>query len=186
MIEPEEGSEIVIDDCDILKLGLNDLRNRLAIIPQDAVLFSGSVRFNLDPFTEYNDNEIWDILKKCELYEFIHNKNDKLDYLVGENGSNFSHGQKQLICIGRALLKKSKILFLDEATSSIDKYTDKLIQKVIRKQFTNTTILCIAHRLQTIIDYDKIMVLSNGDIIEYDTPTNLLNKNRNDKTAIFK
>ena len=171
---------------DCLKLGLKDLRTNLSIIPQDPVLFSGTIRFNLDPFDEHSDEEVWNILKKCELYEFINNKEDQLQCTVLEDGSNFSQGQKQLICIGRALLKKSKILLLDEATSSIDKHTDKLIQKLIREQFKDRTVLCIAHRLETIIDYDKIMVLDKGKIIEYDTPENLLSKDESDKTAIFK
>ena len=171
---------------DCLKLGLKDLRTSLSIIPQDPVLFSGTIRFNLDPFDEHSDHDIWDILRKCELYDFINNKEDKLECAVLEDGSNFSQGQKQLICIGRALLKKSKILLLDEATSSIDKYTDRLIQKLITEQFKDRTVLCIAHRLETIIDYDKIMVLDKGEIIEYDTPQNLLNKDEDDKSAIFK
>ena len=186
MVEPEIDSIINIDGINCLRLGLKDLRSNLSIIPQDPVLFSGTLRFNLDPFNEYNDNEVWDILKKCELYNFVSNLNNKLLYIVTEDGSNFSLGQKQLICIGRALLKKSKILLLDEATSSIDKYTDKLIQKLIRKEFKNKTVLCIAHRINTIIDYDKIMVLSNGFVIEYDLPQNILNKSDDDKTAIFK
>merc|ERR1712228_314932 len=127
-----------------------------------------------DPFGERSDDEIWDVLKKCELFEFIQSKEEKLEFMVSEGGNNFSSGQKQLLCIGRALLKKSKILALDEATSSIDKHTDGLIQTLIRKEFSDVTVLCIAHRLDTIIDYDKIIVLSKGKVLEYDTPQNLM------------
>ena len=123
-VEPEQGSIIKIDDIDCLCLGLKDLRSSLSIIPQDPVLFSGTIKFNLDPFNEHSDDEIWDILNKCELYELINSKEDKLECVVKED-EVISVKDKQLICIGRALLKKSKIL-LDEATSSIDKYTDKL------------------------------------------------------------
>ena len=181
LVEPEIDSVIEIDDINCLNLGLKDLRKSLSIIPQEPVLFSGTLRFNLDPFNEKSDDEIWDILSKCELKDFIDGKKDKLNYKVTEGGSNFSAGQKQLICIGRALLKKSKVLALDEATSSIDKHTDSLIQTLIRKEFNDVTVLCIAHRLDTIIDYDRIMVLSKGKIVEYDTPKNLLDEEKNKK-----
>eukprot|EP01083_Nonionella_stella_P072306 194855_1 len=182
LVEPEKpSSSILIDNVDCLKLGLKDLRSNLAIIPQDPVLLSGTLKFNLDPFDEYTDDEIWDVLKKIKLYNFINEKSDKLQFIVTENGNNFSCGQKQLICIGRALLKKTKILLLDEATSSIDKHTDQLIQNLIRKEFTDRTVLCIAHRLQTIIDYDKILVLANGSIIQFDAPKQLLK----DKNGAF-
>jgi len=178
LVEPEADSIVEIDGVDCLKLGLKDLRSSLSIIPQEPVLFSGTLRFNLDPFGERSDDEIWSVLKKCELFDFVNSKDEKLDFRVSEGGGNFSAGQKQLICIGRALLKKSKVLGLDEATSSIDKHTDSLIQTLIRKEFESITVLCIAHRLETIIDYDQIMVLSKGKIIEYGPPQTLLeNKN---------
>ena len=117
LVEPERnGSEIIIDGIDCLKLGLRDLRSNLSIIPQDPVLFSGTLRFNLDPFGQYTDDEMFDVLRKIELYEFVIKKQNGLDYIVAENGNNFSFGQKQLICIGRALLKDTRILLLDEAT----------------------------------------------------------------------
>ncbi len=178
LVEPTADSLIEIDGVDCLELGLKDLRTSLSIIPQEPVLFSGSLRFNLDPFGQKTEDEIWDVLRKCELYDFVHSKEEKLEFPVTEGGSNFSAGQKQLICIGRALLKQSKVLALDEATSSIDKHTDSLIQTLIRKEFKNITVLCIAHRLDTIVDYDKIMVLAKGKIVEYDSPQNLL-KNEN-------
>ncbi len=125
-----------------------------------------------------NEEQIWDILKKIKLYNFINDKSEKLQYKIAESGSNFSQGQKQLICIGRALLKQSKLLLLDEATSSIDKYTDQLLQNLIRKEFNDKTVLCIEHRINTIRDYDRIMVLSKGNIVEFDN-SNVLLKNKN-------
>ena len=174
LVEPSPGSVMEIDGVDCLRLGLKDLRSSLSIIPQEPVLFSGTLRFNLDPFGERSEEEIWSVLRKCELFEFVNSKEEKLDFAVSEGGGNFSAGQKQLVCIGRALLKKSKVLALDEATSSIDKHTDSLIQTLIRKEFESITVLCIAHRLETIIDYDQIMVLSKGRIIEYGPPQELL------------
>ena len=185
-VEPEQGSVIRIDGIDALSLGLKELRESISIIPQDPVLFSGTIRFNLDPFENHSDDAIWRVLESVELFDFVDKLEGKLEGVVKEDGSNFSQGQKQLICIGRALLKQSRILLLDEATSSIDKYTDQLIQKVIREQFKDRTVLCIAHRLETILDYDRIMVLSDGNIIEFDTPQNLLQKEDDDPNAIFK
>merc|ERR1712176_1252241 len=127
-----------------------------------------------DPFGARTDDEIWDVLQKVEMFQFVQSKEEKLEFVVSEGGQNFSAGQKQLICIGRALLKKSKVLALDEATSSIDKHTDSLIQTLIRKEFNDVTVLTIAHRLDTIIDYDKIIVLSKGKVLEYDMPQNLM------------
>eukprot|EP01084_Bolivina_argentea_P237181 398697_1 len=133
-------------------MGLFDLRSNLAIIPQEPTLFSGTLRFNLDPFQKYNDNNIINALKNVYLWNYFKDKNHNngLYYKISENGSNLSLGQKQLICIARAWLKKPKVLLLDEATSSIDFESDQLIQKSIRKNFDkNCTILTIAHRLQT-------------------------------------
>ena len=174
LVEPAVGSVLEIDGVDCLRLGLKDLRCSLSIIPQEPVLFSGTLRFNLDPFGQCSEDEIWSVLKKCELFEFVHSKEEGLDFVVSEGGGNFSAGQKQLICIGRALLKKSTVLALDEATSSIDKHTDSLIQTLIRNEFDRITVLCIAHRLDTIIDYDQIMVLHKGRIAEYGPPQKLL------------
>jgi len=146
----------------------------MSIIPQDPVLFSGSIKFNLDPFNQYQDEELWNVLKKIHLFDFVQEKTEQLNYLIAERGSNFSQGQRQLICIGRALLRKTKILLLDEATSSVDSTTDQLIQTTIRQNFQDRTVLTIAHRLETILDSDRVMVLSDGRIIEFDTPSKLL------------
>ena len=173
LIEPTNGS-IIIDDVDITRLGLQDLRSRLTIIPQDPVLFSGSLRMNLDPFEKYSDSELWDALFLSHLKDFVSGLEGGLEHIVTEGGENLSVGQRQLVCLARALLRKSKILILDEATAAVDVETDDLIQKTIRKEFALCTILTIAHRLNTVIDYDRILVLEDGQVAEFDTPRNLM------------
>ncbi|XP_074600432.1 multidrug resistance-associated protein 1-like [Brevipalpus obovatus] len=173
LIEPAEG-KIMIDDHNISDLPLNPLRSRLAIIPQDPVLFSGTLRFNLDPFDKYTDQEIWESLSHAHLREFVSSLEEGLQYAIAEEGKNLSVGQRQLLCLARALLKKPKILFLDEATAAIDLETDSLIQATIRQELRKCTIMTIAHRLNTIMDSDRVMVLDHGQIAEFDTPENLL------------
>ncbi|KAI8613164.1 ABC transporter type 1, transmembrane domain-containing protein [Chytriomyces sp. MP71] len=218
-----EGS-IIIDGVDISKIGLRDLRSRLTIIPQDPVLFEGTLRFNLDPLGAYNDETIWDAVKAVGLLESMQTGsvsrtpssanllsegssstvvpsvnsvakpevpvlvtssgglNLTLEYDVAESGSNFSQGQRQLICMARAILRQTKVFFLDEATASVDESTDANIQKTIRTSFKEATVVTIAHgvfihvpqRLRTIIDYDRVLVLERGRIEEFDTPSNLL------------
>ncbi|KAI4312632.1 hypothetical protein MLD38_037434 [Melastoma candidum] len=175
IVEPREGS-IEIDDVDICKIGLHDLRSRLSIIPQDPTMFEGTVRGNLDPLEQYPDTEIWEALDKCQLGDVVRAKEEKLDYTVVENGENWSVGQRQLFCLGRALLKKSNILVLDEATASVDSATDGVIQKVISREFQNRTVVTIAHRIHTVIDSDLVLVLSDGRIAEYDSPSKLLER----------
>ncbi|KAJ3268564.1 hypothetical protein HDV01_002582 [Terramyces sp. JEL0728] len=173
MVEFESGN-IIIDGVDTCKIGLHDLRSKLAVIPQEPVLFSGTIRFNLDPFSEYKDDQIWDVLKRANLHDVVKGAPLGLESIVAENGENWSTGQRQLICLARAMLKNSKIILLDEATASVDFATDEFIQTAIRRDFQGSTIITIAHRLNTIADYDKIMVLSFGEIIEYDSPKALL------------
>jgi ATP-binding cassette subfamily C (CFTR/MRP) protein 1 len=175
LVEPSEGL-IWIDGVNILEIGLKDLRSKLAIIPQDPVLFSGTVRSNLDPFNEYPDDEIWEALSSSSLRTFVGSLQGKLDATVQDSGDNFSIGQRQLFCLARAVLKKTKIIVLDEATASIDLATDALIQDAIRKKFVHSTILTIAHRLNTIIDYDRVVVLEGGQIAEFDKPGNLVQR----------
>nr|XP_048323697.1 ABC transporter C family member 12-like isoform X2 [Ziziphus jujuba var. spinosa] len=179
IVEMEKG-RILIDGCDISKFGLTDLRKVLSIIPQSPVLFSGTVRFNLDPFCEHNDADLWEALERAHLKDAIRGNPFGLDAEVLEGGENFSVGQRQLISLARALLRRSKILVLDEATSAVDVGTDALIQKTIREEFKSCTMLIIAHRLNTIIDSDRILVLDAGQVLEYDSPEKLLS---NEKSA---
>ncbi|KAI3418651.1 uncharacterized protein J3R85_013600 [Psidium guajava] len=175
IVEPREGS-IIIDDVDISKIGLHDLRSRLSIIPQDPTMFEGTVRGNLDPLEQYSERELWEALEKCQLGDIVRGKEEKLDSTVVENGENWSVGQRQLFCLGRALLKKSSILVLDEATASVDSATDGIIQKIISQEFKNRTVVTIAHRIHTVIDSDLVLVLSDGRIAEFDRPMKLLER----------
>ncbi|XP_073541128.1 ATP-binding cassette sub-family C member 2 [Phyllobates terribilis] len=173
IIEAAEG-KIIIDGLDISTIGLHDLRNKLTIIPQDPVLFSGTLRMNLDPFDQYTDEEVWKALELSHLKPYVEGLQEKLFYEVSEGGENLSVGQRQLVCLARALLRKSRVLILDEATAAVDLETDNLIQRTIRSEFSDCTVLTIAHRLHTIMDSNKVMVLDSGKIIEYDSPADLL------------
>ncbi|XP_044154090.1 ATP-binding cassette sub-family C member 2-like [Bufo gargarizans] len=168
------GGKIIIDGLDISTIGLHDLRNKLTIIPQDPVLFSGTLRMNLDPFNQYTDEEVWKALELSHLKPYVEELQEKLFYEVSEGGENLSVGQRQLVCLARALLRKSKILIMDEATAAVDLETDNLIQRTIRSEFADCTVLTIAHRLHTIMDSNKVMVLDAGKIIEYGSPEDLL------------
>ncbi|KAG8904640.1 hypothetical protein FRB99_001405, partial [Tulasnella sp. 403] len=183
-VEAYEG-RIVIDGIDISRIGLTDLRSRLTIIPQDPTILSGTLRSTLDVFDEYEDHEIYEALRRVHLIPPDGTPEDdptmvnantfrNLDAVVAEGGDNFSAGEKQLICMARAILKRSKVLFMDEATASVDYATDELIGKTIRAEFADSTILTIAHRLRTVIDYDKIMLLDQGKLVEFDRPSVLL------------
>lgn len=168
------GGQIIIDGVDIASIGLHDLREKLTIIPQDPILFSGSLRMNLDPFNHYSDEEIWKALELAHLKSFVAGLQLGLSHEVAEAGDNLSIGQRQLLCLARALLRKSKILIMDEATAAVDLETDHLIQMTIQKEFSHCTTITIAHRLHTIMDSDKIIVLDNGKIVEYGSPQELL------------
>lgn len=210
-LEASNGS-ISIDGIDISTIGLQDLRSQITIIPQDAVLFSGTIRSNIDPFEEHSDEAVWESLERAHLSKAsdrlkkLHGSGaatprstasaqiledgqpisaiTSLNQQVSDGGNNFSQGQRQLLCLARALLKNSKLIIMDEATASVDFDTDTKIQTTIREEFTNSTLLCIAHRLRTVIDYDRILVLDQGHVAEYDTPYNLIVKNSG--TGIFK
>ncbi len=175
IVELSQGM-VKIDNRDISSIPLRQLRANLAIIPQDPVLFTGDIRFQLDPFQQYSDESIWEVLKQVNLAEMVIALPRGLNEYVVENGENLSQGQKQLLCIARALLKQAKILIVDEGTSAVDPYTDELIQQVLRQQVASrgTTVLAIAHRLQTIIDFDRILVLGQGTVLEYDSPNQLI------------
>uniref|UniRef100_A0A8C1PRK6 Uncharacterized protein n=1 Tax=Cyprinus carpio TaxID=7962 RepID=A0A8C1PRK6_CYPCA len=174
IIEASEG-RILIDGIDISTLGLHDLRSRLTIIPQDPVLFSGTLRMNLDPFEKSSDEEIWSVLELAHLKDYVRGLPAGLQHEVSEGGENLSVGQRQLLCLARALLRKSRILILDEATAAVDLETDDLIQNTIRTEFSHCTVLTIAHRLNTILDSSRVMVLDSGKIVEFDSPSVLLN-----------
>ncbi|CAJ0569827.1 unnamed protein product, partial [Mesorhabditis spiculigera] len=177
---------IFIDGVDINCLQLRDLRSHLAIIPQEPVLFVGTVRRNLDPFKEYSDEALWTALDQVELKEAVSELSGTLLAEVQEGGANFSVGQRQLFCLARALLRNSKILVIDEATANVDPHTDELIQKTIRRQFANSTVLTIAHRLHTIMDSDRVMVLKDGRLIEFAHPYELLKKPHSQLSALVK
>ncbi|KAG0003683.1 Canalicular multispecific organic anion transporter 2 [Modicella reniformis] len=171
----EDGGSIWIDDIDIATIGLETLRQHLAIIPQDPTLFVGTVRDNLDPFQQATDTEVWEALDRAHLKDYLVGMPGGLSYEVTHNGDNFSVGQRSLICLARALLRKTKILILDEATAAVDVETDELIQRTIREEFKDRTVLTIAHRIKTIMDYDKILVLDKGRVQEFEAPSQLLN-----------
>ncbi|NXE58738.1 MRP2 protein, partial [Calcarius ornatus] len=170
------GGKIIIDDVDIATIGLHDLRNNLTIIPQDPVLFTGTLRMNLDPFDQYSDEEVWKALELAHLKTYVQGLPERLLHHVSEAGENLSVGQRQLVCLARALLRKAKILILDEATAAVDLETDHLIQTTIRSAFADCTVLTIAHRLHTIMDSNRVMVLHAGQIVEFDSPEELLRK----------
>ncbi|KAJ0481794.1 putative ABC-type xenobiotic transporter [Helianthus annuus] len=180
IMEPAAG-QILIDGINISTIGLHDLRSRLSIIPQDPTMFEGTIRSNLDPLEEYTDDVIWEVLEKCQLGDEGWNKELKLDSPVTENGDNWSVGQRQLVCLGRVLLKKTKVLVLDEATASVDAASDSMIQKTLEKHFNDSTVIMIAHRITSVLDSDMVLVLEQGLIDEYASPIKLLE----DKSSSF-
>ncbi|KAJ3100041.1 hypothetical protein HDU97_002525 [Phlyctochytrium planicorne] len=168
------GGSVNIDGVDISRIGLRDLRTKLSIIPQMPILFEGTIRSNLDHTGKKSDTELWEVLEAANLKDYVSSLENKLDSKVQENGENLSVGQRQLLCLARAMLVHPKILLIDEATASVDIKTDTAIQKALRESFRSSTILTVAHRLITIIDYDRILVLKNGEVAEFDSPKNLL------------
>ncbi|XP_041974686.1 ATP-binding cassette sub-family C member 4 isoform X2 [Aricia agestis] len=162
--------EVIIDGVDTGSLALQDLRSKISIIPQEPVLFSASIRYNLDPFNSYEDDALWQALEAVDLKAAI----PALDFKVSEGGSNFSLGQRQLVCLARAILRGNRILVLDEATANVDPKTDEFIQRTIRTRFADCTVLTVAHRLNTIMDSDRVMVMDSGRLVEFDYPYRLL------------
>ncbi|XP_075035855.1 multidrug resistance-associated protein 1-like [Mixophyes fleayi] len=173
ILEPATGT-IHIDETDISKIGLHELRSKITIIPQDPVLFYGSLRMNLDPFDNYSDDDIWTALELAHLKTFTSGLPDGLNHICSEGGENLSVGQRQLVCLARALLRKTKVLVLDEATAAVDLETDDLIQSTIRTEFKECTVITIAHRLNTIMDYTRLAIFDKGEIVEFDAPSRLL------------
>ncbi|XP_035533961.1 multidrug resistance-associated protein 4-like [Morone saxatilis] len=170
----EPQGKIYIDGVLTSEIGLHDLRQKMSIIPQDPVLFTDTVRKNLDPFNQHADEDLWKALEEVQLKSVVEELPGKLETVLAESGSNFSVGQRQLVCLARAVLRKNRILIIDEATANVDPRTDELIQKTIREKFRECTVLTIAHRLNTIIDSDRILVLDSGTIQELDCPFTLL------------
>jgi ABC-type multidrug transport system fused ATPase/permease subunit len=177
----EYEAPITIDGIDVLRLGLKDLRSKLGIIPQNPVLFSGTIRSNIDPFDECSDEQIWNALSKCGMKAAVEVMPELLLAPIAEYGDNLSQGQRQLLCLGRALLKQCRVLLLDEATSSVDYETDREIQRTLREEFSSSTVLTIAHRVNTIMDSDKILVMKDGLAEEFASPEELLD----DSNSLF-
>uniref|UniRef100_A0A0A9GBQ8 ABC transporter domain-containing protein n=1 Tax=Arundo donax TaxID=35708 RepID=A0A0A9GBQ8_ARUDO len=173
LVEPAEG-KMIIDGVDISTLGLHDLRSRFGIIPQEPVLFEGTIRSNIDPIGQYSDAEIWQALERIQLKGVVASKPEKLDAPVADSGENWSVGQRQLLCLGRVILKRAQILFMDEATASVDSQTDGTIQKITRQEFSSCTIISIAHRIPTVMDCDRVLVLDAGLVKEFDAPSRLI------------
>lgn len=182
-VELSEG-EILVDDVNIAEIDLNELRRRISYIPQTPVIFTGSVRFNLDPYLEKTEDEIWMALRKAELMEFVNALPNKLDEIV--DGQVLSIGQKQLLSLARCFLSGNKIIVIDEATASVDMETNASIQRMIRKYFKDKTIITVAHLLHTIMDYDRIMVMDGGSIIEMGVPSELLENPRGHLSRLVK
>jgi len=164
---------ISIDGVDAATVPLQALRSSLAIIPQDPVLFTGTLRLNLDPFDAHSDAELWRVLDVCSIADAMRADPKGLDRPIDERGSNLSMGQRQLVCMGRALLKRSTILVLDEATASVDLQTDELIQATLRREMAHATVLTIAHRLETIMQGDTVVVMGDGRVMERGPPLEL-------------
>uniref|UniRef100_A0A1A8RGJ1 ATP-binding cassette, sub-family C (CFTR/MRP), member 10 n=1 Tax=Nothobranchius rachovii TaxID=451742 RepID=A0A1A8RGJ1_9TELE len=171
MVELNQG-QILLDHLDISTVGLSQLRSRLAIIPQDPFLFSGTIRENLDPCQRHQDQQLLDVLDQCHLSSVL-SRIGGLDAEVGERGKCLSAGQRQLLCLSRALLTQAKVLCIDEATASVDQKTDQLLQRTIRERFQDHTVLTIAHRINTIMDCDRVLVMHAGKVVEFDTPAAL-------------
>ncbi|GAB9473209.1 Multidrug resistance-associated protein 1 [Globisporangium polare] len=172
------SGSILIDGVDVSKIGLKTLREQLSIIPQNPVLFEGTLRNCLDPFAEYSDEQLWESIRQVGLSDRISEAEHKLEYNVEENGENFSVGERQMLCMARALLRHSRIVIFDEATAAIDHETDKKLQQVIRTAFAPSTVLTIAHRLDTILDSDRILVLDHGEAVAYAKPQELVQRGK--------
>ena len=174
----ESEGEILLDGRSTKQMGLHELRKSIGVIPQESLLFSETLRINLDPFSEYSDEDLWNALEKVELKRYVEAQQEGLEMTIHEGGNNLSAGQRQLLCLARALLKNCKFLLIDEATANVDKKTDKQIQQTIRETFSDCTVLTIAHRINTIIDSDRIMVIDAGKLVDFEDPAVLLRKQK--------
>lgn len=171
---PNPKGKVLIDGIDIGTLNLQVARTAMTVITQDPVLFCGTLRKNLDPFNRFFDADLWAVLEQVQMKSLVEDLPGELDYELKESGSNFSVGQRQLLCFARALLQKPKIIIMDEATANVDFQTDQMVQEIVRGQFEDCTVLTIAHRLHTVINYDKVLVLDKGHVVEFDKPDVLL------------
>ena len=177
---PEPEGEIFIDGVPTSNMNIQDCRRAMTLIPQSPFLFNNTLRRNIDPTGKYTDAKVWRVLKQVQLSTLLEKRGgarEQLNSMVTERGANFSVGERQLICLARALLLKTKIILLDEATANVDYKTDQLIQDIIRQATKEYTVLTIAHRLDTVLDYDRIMVLEDGEIVEMGKPDELLKSN---------
>ena len=176
---PEPQGEVIIDDVITSTLNIRALRSSVAVIPQRPFIFNDTLRRNLGPWEEHTDDEIWAVLEKVQLSSTVGSRgslDEVLQLVITEGRNNLSVGERQLICLARALLQNAKIILLDEATANVDYLTDRMIQDVICKEMAECTVLTIAHRLDTVLEYDRIMVLEKGEIVEFDQPDVLLQK----------
>ena len=177
LLEPLSG-KITIDGVDITTIGLMKLRSSLTIIPQDPALMEGTLRYNIDPMNQHSNSDIVNVMKKINFDYIISEHPDGINQVIAEGGSNLSVGEKQLICITRAILRKSKIVIMDEATASIDYKTEEIIQKAVNEIMENSTVITIAHRIKTILNCDRVITLDNGEIIDFDSPKKLLDRKK--------
>ncbi|EQC24811.1 ATP-binding cassette, subfamily C (CFTR/MRP), member 5, partial [Saprolegnia diclina VS20] len=168
------SGHMYMDGVDTKSVGLKTLRESMAIIPQNPILFKGTLRNYLDPFDDYSDDQLWDALTKVRMQTRVSTEELKLESPIEENGENYSVGERQMLCMARALLRQSKIVVMDEATAAIDHETDQNLQQVIRTAFANSTVLTVAHRLDTVLDCDRIMVFDQGRCVQCDTPQSLI------------
>ncbi|XP_068754030.1 ATP-binding cassette sub-family C member 4-like isoform X2 [Montipora capricornis] len=173
---PDPLGKVLIDGVDIGSINLQEARRSMAVITQDPILFGGTLKRNIDPFSEYSDQDLWTALEEVQLKTLVEDLPGQLEFELKESGTNLSVGERQLVCLARALVQKSKIIIMDEATANVDFKTDRLIQEVIHDKFKDSTVLTIAHRLNTIMDYDKVLVLDGGRVVEFDKPEALIRK----------
>ena len=183
---PQPTGQVIIDDVDIGKINIQSARRAMSVITQNPILFTGSLRINLDPFQEYSDQELWEALEEASLKNMVEKLPKQLREEIKECGANFSVGERQLLCLARALLKRSKIIIMDEATANVDYKTDQLIQETIHTKSKHCTVITIAHRLNTIIHYDRVLVLENGQVVEYDKPEILLQNERGQFSRLYR
>lgn len=183
---PEPAGNIYIDGLALSEFNVQSTRPVISVITQNPTLFSGPLRINLDPFSRFTDAEVWSVLEQVQMKSKIQELPGELYFELSESGNNFGVGERQLLCLARSLLNKNKIIVMDEATANVDFSTDRRIQETIRSKFQDCTVITIAHRLNTIIDYDKVLVMDKGTVVEFDKPSVLLQDNDGVLTELFR